>query len=571
MRRTQVEWPSSGGATSFGSPRAIKDPTATIRTMGAVFREYRYERATYLRWAACLVIAMFAGVLYFGGLQGTDQYWYYDNTERLASGGGVGTHAVYPGPLLRGDFDGATPIVHNTPLLHLNAFLARSLGPLWSWKLTNVLWLATSMLAVGALVLLHASGSALRHASSASLSLAKARRLVEPDDAYRWACAAALLFVTSPLAIWLGANLVQEAFYAALAVMIVCLVLYCGFSPATSITLALLLAVGSLSHPLFVILAVAVMLDAVVQRASWLAIAIVALATATAIVMKPIWFPSSFAPGIVAIITASAPDGSNVLWHLRESLPELDVDLLYRKLVAGLLGHLTPLISLPLQATTLAGLMAGAWLGWRCRGRYARLLFYSGAMYACWFGVAVLTQPQIRYQMLVLPFAITLLTLAMLELRGSGRGRLAGRVLLAIGVAGLLVSVQVLFKVRADVERDAQAVATHMRTLDKLPDDARLVVQSRSPIGHYLALYQALEPRKIMFLDPFELSSEARSRAFAAFDPDVLISVPDLGEGLEPGEPDLVLREPTGRYHTLNVHYLDPAALAATHTGTAIP
>lgn len=511
-------------------------------------------------WAPSLLVALVLTVTVLGGLRGTDQYWYHDNTKRLAAGEGIETHAVYPGPLLRGEFETSTPIVHNTPLLHLNATIARVTGALWAWKLGNTAWLALSCWLVYQITAFATTGAPTRaagrrdsvpHATSGGASAA-----THAPATLHWPWIAALLYGTAPIVIWFNSNLVQEPFLATLATAVVYIALRHGFHRTVGWLLIPLLLLGSLSHPLFTLLALAVIADGLVCGAPRRRLGAILIAIVSAELLKPTVFPSAFPPGIANIVAASAPDGSNVLWHLREQLPSITPELIWQKLVASVQQHLFELHRWPFQIITVLGVIAGVALAVTAPRRHARLLMYAAVLYGCWLGIAILTQPQPRYQMLVAPIAVVLIATALRAAHGRTRVRLANRFAVVLFAFGVALGVVSAVEIKRDQDRDASAIAKLMDYLGTLPEDSRIVVQGRNPIGHFLALYHALAPRPVLFLGPFDLEKAAIGRVVRIFEPDVLISVPELGAGLPSDSPDLVLEEPTGRYTRLHVHHL---------------
>ncbi|MBM4112681.1 MAG: hypothetical protein FJ253_04800 [Phycisphaerae bacterium] len=93
--------------------------------------------AALVLWAS--VIAFVAIVLFgaSGGIRGSDQYWYFDDTETLLRGDPAFTNCLYPRQLLVQGIE-VSPIIHDILPQRAVIPIAKAIGPYWSWIAMNL-------------------------------------------------------------------------------------------------------------------------------------------------------------------------------------------------------------------------------------------------------------------------------------------------------------------------------------------------------------------------------------------------------------------------------------------------
>lgn len=90
------------------------------------------------RWSWCMLGAstiVFVAVVLFGasgGIRGSDQYWYLDDTETLLRGDAPNSNCLYPRQLLVQGTQ-VSPIIHDILPQRAVVPLARVIDPYWSW------------------------------------------------------------------------------------------------------------------------------------------------------------------------------------------------------------------------------------------------------------------------------------------------------------------------------------------------------------------------------------------------------------------------------------------------------
>ena len=102
----------------------------------------------------CIVLAtMSYALIFIEGPRGTDQHWYWNDTQTIANNEGNKNNTVMPGMILRQQTgDPITYFYHNGPMLYLAGWLAKLTGAFPAWIILNALFSFGSALIVRKIV-----------------------------------------------------------------------------------------------------------------------------------------------------------------------------------------------------------------------------------------------------------------------------------------------------------------------------------------------------------------------------------------------------------------------------------
>jgi len=477
------------------------------------------------------VMLAFVLVLYgANGLRGSDQYWYVADVETLAADRAPLSNTWFPMGLLRAEADGngyTAPFYHNGPLMHLVAALEQRLP-----ASAYATWIGVNLLCL--LVTVGTVWWWLRRRTCAAVA--------------GWVAAFAAL---APIAVWQSANTMRETWFGALSALALTLFFLVPpnapaesgtgrswQSPRAAVTepaLALVLATGALSHPMFLILLALLVL---VRAAQWLgdrhtarALAIVPALLALVIVQlfKERWFPSSFQPSLSTIITSAVPGVTNMAWHLSDTPVALDIPFLLSKLRAAAERQFAEPGLWPIYLQTHAALVA--WLAlvlraWRQPSTGSShptpfALLVLGAFLGLYAAIIVLQQNQIRFQQLIAPAAFILIGHALHVWLPRRRLPLVMVPVLLGSMAVATLMVRQLHDESAVEQRDRAALATTFEIIDA--DDRVLLVDVRRDD----AVSFVLRPTIGLFIRQELISAEAATEAARRFDPTALVTGTD--------------------------------------------
>ena len=269
----------------------------------------------------CVACITALALIWFGadGVRGTDQYSYVADVERIVNGQPPITNLFFPGEIVRNN---ALPdknyITHNSPMLYIVAVFASVFSAYHAWILVNVIC----------------------HLTVASVLFLLARKFTN----YSIATGVTVFYLISPIAIWQTINPLLEMYFSAL----LALILLCFFNRQKLLiecVLWLLLALGVVSHPIFVIPALLYGLVWLYEHRYMEKVILVPLLIGYYTIIyfflqnKNLWFPSSFAPNLTTIIASVVPGKSNMVWYFSELLPELNTQLFYDKFVSAVREH----------------------------------------------------------------------------------------------------------------------------------------------------------------------------------------------------------------------------------------
>ena len=447
-----------------------------------------------------MLIICLSHIYYVDGVRGTDQYWYLADVTTLANGQPPLTNTVFPGDLLRsGESDHATYFAHNGPLLYINAVFARLTDSLTAWKYTNLVFFLLAAMFTGMTVSYVAS--------------------------VRLGYVSTIAFLATPINVWLASNFLQETFFSFLAAVILFTCVTDEGSVLKRILLLSALALGSLSHPLFLIVGIAYALILVIVQRVWLMPILVSATIVLATGLKDLWFPTSFPPTIKDLIAASVPGVANSIWQLSDTASPITVEFLLNKFKHALGNQFMPSTLSPLYLVSNAGLVALLFLLPR-HGRVNRMVLYLSAVFMLSYaGMVVLMQNQVRYQLFITPIAIVCLTLWMSSWRNV---RLSAGLFILVMAAYVLIDYTMLSRVRSESQIERAELVALKKELSFLGPDSRVALVANN-LGGWLSTIYAVRPARAMPVFPDVLEEFKLAKVIRQFQPDYIFVRDNLG------------------------------------------
>lgn len=450
-----------------------------------------------VRWFAVALLCLLTLSYWFfvSGVRGTDQNWYLADTQTLLEGGSEHTNTVFPGMVLRQQIaNPETYFVHNGPLLYAASALAQVTGAFHAWKVLNyVFWLCTAIL-VGV--------SVQKLLSSAS-----------------WGYIAFSAALCAPIAVWQAANLLIESYLGFVLALAMALFLREKNSALSRWLLMAVLLLGQLSHPIFAILAGAYVIKLFVTRHNAGAVVQIALIVVAGF-LKAAWFPSSFQPDLASIVAASVPGVSNMLWHYTESLDPISFNLMLSKVIDGVRMQFFTVSMVPLYIVTNASMVAFCYLLVQRQVQHWRVLLMYSVAIGSYFGIVFLMQNQPRYQVIIMPLAITICVIFAANFSSS-------RIFRALLLSGICVfamaDIYLLRKVNLEAYAMKTALSNISLQLGKLaPEQTVALVDDRA--NSLISVVRQLRPNKTMLMDTRYLSNSKAQEALGLFNPDYVVT-----------------------------------------------
>jgi len=437
------------------------------------------------------------------GVRGTDQYWYVADVDRLANDQPPVTNNYFPGPMLR---NGAVPesnfIMHNGPMLHIVSFL-KNFGSSYNvWIVINTLC----------------------HFIVAGCIWMAARRISNPTISALTTAA----YLLSPIAIWQTINPLLEMYLSALLGLQVLCYFYRDYL-LCKIALTCFMAIGVISHPIFVVPAFCWGAMLVIESTSSnrLKTAVVVccyfIALAYLLVSAGNWFPSSFQPDMRAIVASVVPGKSNMFWHYAEAVPPITTSLMIAKLKAALNAHLFNIRYAPMYVFTNLAIVSTLYLLIFYMKAWWKVLVPLGLFGSQYFAMIVLQQNHPRFQQIVVVVSFLCIAAAMKELgvvawlqnRWTQMSIAAGFLCL-VCCLGFITHVS-----RGESSFEREQLAKLQQQLQLIPEESRVVGFDLMPHNPFSYIVQ---PRDILFLRSDMLPDSGAKRAVMLFNPDYYIS-----------------------------------------------
>ena len=439
-------------------------------------------------------------------VRGSDQYWYLADTETLIHGKSPETNTRFPGMVLRqNNGNPQTFFLHNGPLLHFNALIGKFLGAFQAWKLSNILMLISTAFMTG-LVAAYIAGK-------------KAGYL------------AFIFYIVSPVVIWQASNLLIEPALAFVISALLLLHVRGNYKNSGSIALYVLVFLGVLLHPLFAALGVVYMLYFIVIEKQYSIAAVLTVVLALASLYKKTWFPSSFQPDIMTIITSAIPKTTNMLWHLTDVDSSLTPNLLWLKFTDAFRQQFANATLAPLYVVNNLGIGAYLYLLFRSKKsielkRFLWLGFFVMGLYAA---IVVLMQNQPRYQMIIVPIAISSLVIVLHQISWN----LVKKRMLLTAITGLLaVDAVLITKLHADAVSQRVERQVLQAYFSEFSENTKVALMVSS-IADYLRIAYVLKPRPVLMIHTKILEEEKQHKTLELFKPHIVISEEEVQLRLE--------------------------------------
>ena len=471
-------------------------------------------------WLAVLASAVLLLGVYYGatGVRGSDQFWYIADVETLASGNPPYSNHYYPGTLLRKNGQQESLLadnyfIHNGPVLSIVSALANVFDAYTAWILFN---LACHLLT--AFLIYRFCRDRIDQTLGAGLSI---------------------LYLLSPLAVWQSVNALVESFLAALLAL--SLVSFAdvhlasnratGSAPRTSaffsiVTLVMSLAIGVLSHPMFLVLSIAYAVYLLVMsrsmRNQYLSVIGAGALLAGLFFLNrhsSNWFPTMSSIGILDFKVGVLPAVSNMLMYHTDQLISLDMEIFLLKIIDAVEMQFFNVQNSVLLLYTNLGLLAFFYLAFRHMRKYAPLLLVFFICYGLHAAVLVLHQNQFRYAHVITFVSFICIALAIQELRPARQKIIvAGALALALnlGLSAMLVN-----KSHKEGVEWRSRIDALSQEFEALEEDARVVTLSE---GLDISLAYTLRPRPTLTINPTFLDETKIQVLLDRFEPDYVIA-----------------------------------------------
>lgn len=341
-------------------------------------------------WAVLLTIALV--VFASEGVRGTDQYWYVADTQSLIDGDKSQTTNMYfPGKLLR-ERESPSPnyFMHNGYAIKIAAYIGEWFGAYRGWIVLNT----------------------VLHLFAAACVFVSCNLFLKPVSS-AWIV---VFYLLSPIAIWQTVNPLLEQSYAVITAFFLVGYLY-HTRIAGALTLFMAMAIGVISHPIFLPPAIGIILFfawrmySANSRFYLLCLCVSTLTLGWAYFFGKSIFPSSFQPNLEAIITSAIPGESNMFWHYSLDQHSISLELMMNKLTAALEKHLLTPRMAPFYLFTNIAVVLGTWLMFTRFKKLFWLILPAGIFYGLYFSIIFLQQNHPRYQHIVSPITFIILAI----------------------------------------------------------------------------------------------------------------------------------------------------------------
>ena len=445
-----------------------------------------------------VAVTAIAYTLLVTGTRGTDQFWYLSDIQTLIDGKPPLTNTVFPGMVLRQNLaDPITYFAHNGPFLYLNATIGKAIGAFNAWKVSNFVFFLFA----------------------AIFTFLTTRELLN----YKWALLAALLYLSTPINVWLLGNILQETFFSSISAAITYSYLMWFRKNRFSIGLILVASIGVVAHPLYLVISIYILCVAVYLR-RYKFIFLLGLALIPAWLAKEFLFPSSSQPDMHTIIASSVPGVSNILWKMSEVLPIVNGDFLWSKIKHAIVVQFFDFKAIPFFFVSNIGLLSVAILALTQRRKPTAFLLYSIILIMTYSAMLVLFQNQMRYQLFISGVAIINVLLLIEKIC---KYRLIWCLLTIYVICCSGLNIFLLKRVHTQ-----SAMLTEKRQIIRdqftVYDESTRYAAVDHNVNKWLALITALPENKFMLIDREVLSKEKISEALSIYGSDVIIATSEF-------------------------------------------
>ena len=461
-----------------------------------------------------LSVACFTALalIWFGadGVRGTDQYSYVADVERIVNGQPPITNLFFPGEILRNN---ALPdknyITHNSPMLYIVAMFASVFSAYHAWILVNVIC----------------------HLIVATVVFLLARKFTNQSIA----TGVTVFYLISPIAIWQTINPLLEMYFSAL----LSLILLCFFNRQKLLiecALWLLLGLGVVSHPIFLMPAFLYGLVRLYENRHMKKIVLVPLLIAYYATFyfllqnKNLWFPTSFAPNLTAIIASVVPGKSNMVWYFSELLPELNLQLFIDKFVSALQQHTIDLKFFPFYMFTNLGILGALCVSLLNFKRWWPAILPLGLFGSQYLAMIFLQQNHPRFQQIVAVVTFLILAIVVCQWKKSwllSRFVEARTVVFFSWLCLVLANFYMVYTAKNESieERNDLSAFVHQTDRFLVGDDVRLVAIDVKPHSPFAS---AVRPSDVLFIRTDMLNENKMTSVTSLFGPHFIIAPVDV-------------------------------------------
>jgi len=452
-----------------------------------------------------LLLAVFAVVVTMVGaswVRGTDQFWYLADAERLLANGSLATNIYLPVKFL-GISDVPTSVnhvYHNGPMLHISAWVGKYLGVFNGWITLNLVFHL-----LNSLVIFYCSSRITNRHNAVTVTS---------------------FYLISPIALWQTMNVLQEQYFSAVMAIIVFGYVYRQNAYAQLLLIAGL-GLGVISHPIFLILALAYASFVIVKGTISSNLSEVGLGffiLAGSLILKFIKydiFPASWFPDLQALIGGIVPGKSNIYWFLTDAAVVIDINLMKDKFIDAAYRQFFVLQSIPLYFFTNIALIGILYLLIRKWSQLKWIILPAGVVLGAYVCMVFLAQNSHRYQQIVAPVTFIVIAVVAQELGIKMRMTAIKAILVFFMAAGIYMS----YYVKHQSEFEILAVENLKQELGDVAVEANILVYETGGQSNVdLQLGYALPNAKILRLVPEFLSEASISQILGRFVPELVVS-----------------------------------------------
>lgn len=348
-----------------------------------------YISAPILSTLIFLLLILFACI----GPRGSDQFWYFHDMQSLVEGTGNISNTYWAGSFWRNPTSQTDNFFqHNSLLFYLILPAAKAFGAFGGWI----------VMTVAALII-------------AAISVGYAVKILCGDQ--KWACIAYSLYLMLPLTFWLGSNMLQEGMVSAWFAFCF-LTLTLGQTRSSVLwwlITILLLLIGVWIHLFFTACSLAATGAFMLwgpKKCRWpLRSGLGVFFILSVLIMgyfKGILYPSSFMPGLIAIIQEHVPGMGNVAWHEYFDPIPVTTGLILEKAKIAFINQIglsnEAIFRWPCNAAVL---MCMYGLFSKCEHYKRRVYVICFAALCIYSAIVILHQNQFRYIIIIMPALVT--------------------------------------------------------------------------------------------------------------------------------------------------------------------
>lgn len=443
------------------------------------------------------------------GIRGTDQYWYMSDIQTVQEGKANLSNIFYPGKILRELRGQATPnyFIHNGPFIQIVGILGRHFDINNIWKALNI----------------------SLHAFITLVILLVLKKYTNSQTGF----ITGSLYALSPIALWQSVNLLQEQFYAGLFAAMTLAFAHRNHSFGLY-SLIPLFFIGSLTHPLFFILAMlftgyrtlqSILNKSGKKMAGW---AVLGLVLFTTKLQTSAIFPSTFQPDLKSIVSGSVPNVSNMLWHFSDLQPTITFELLVNKLESFFQQQFLQIFQMPFFLYTNLAFITFAVLAFtNRRSKYVEILLPIFLVFGLYVAMGVLMQNQPRYQQIISAASFITIGIFIYEFQKPYWKYF----IFSLLCLNLVVGAYLMDRAHNQAISESAEIVAHKKSLSFISTNDNVVVYN---YNDYIQLGYTLKPTKILAIKSQFLEPEDIAKTTALFNADYVITSRQIEKDILP-------------------------------------